>query len=121
MQNKEQDKFIDMAAQKLGIDPSEAKKAADMGVDAVSTTLAGYVPGALHTAEELYTPNFALIEEIAKMNLPCALVAEGRIWERADLAKAFELGVDAVVIGKAITNPMAITKYFLSAVPEELK
>lgn len=28
MQNKEQDKFIDMAAQKLGIDPSEAKKAA---------------------------------------------------------------------------------------------
>ena len=55
------------------------------------------------------------------MNLPCALVAEGRIWERADLAKAFELGVDAVVIGKAITNPMAITKYFLSAVPEELK
>lgn len=100
---------------------SEAKKAADMGVDAVSTTLAGYVPGALHTAEELYTPNFALIEEIAKMNLPCALVAEGRIWERADLAKAFELGVDAVVIGKAITNPMAITKYFLSAVPEELK
>ena len=100
---------------------SEAKKAAEMGVDAVSTTLAGYVPGALHTAEELYTPNFALIEEIAKMNLPCALVAEGRIWERADLAKAFELGVDAVVIGKAITNPMAITKYFLSAVPEELK
>ena len=29
---------------------SEAKKAADMGVDAVSTTLAGYVPVALHTA-----------------------------------------------------------------------
>ena len=55
------------------------------------------------------------------MKLPCALVVEGRIWERDDLKKAFELGADAVVIGKAITNPMAITKYFLSNVPEELK
>ena len=99
----------------------EAKKAAAMGVDAVSTTLAGYVPGALHSPEELYSPNFQLIKEIAEMKLPCALVAEGRIWERQDLASAFRLGVDAVVIGKAVTNPMAITKYFLSAVPEELR
>lgn len=99
----------------------EAARAADMGVDAVSTTLAGYIPGALHTDDELYTPNFALIEEIAAMKLPCVLVAEGRIWERADLAKAFELGAEAVVIGKAVTNPMAITRYFKSAVPEEFK
>ena len=99
----------------------EAKKAANMGVDAVSTTLAGYVPGALHRADELYTPNFELVKAIAGMNLPCALVVEGRIWERADLEKVFALGADAVVIGKAITNPMAITKYFLSGVPEELR
>ena len=99
----------------------EAKKAADMGVDAVSTTLAGYIPGALHTDDELYMPNFALIEEIAAMKLPCVLVAEGRIWERADLAKAFSLGAEAVVIGKAVTNPMAITRYFKSAVPEAYK
>lgn len=99
----------------------EAIKAARMGVDAVSTTLAGYVPGSLHTQDELYVPNFSLVEEIAKQRLGCILVAEGRIWERNDLAKVFELGADAVVIGKAVTNPMAITKYFLSAVPEELK
>lgn len=99
----------------------ETKKAADMGVDAVSTTLAGYVPGALHSADELYTPNFALVKEIAAMKLPCALVVEGRIWEKADLEKAFALGADAVVIGKAITNPMAITKYFLSGVPKEMQ
>ena len=99
----------------------EAKKAADMGVDAVSTTLAGYVPGALHTAEELYVPNIALVKEIADMKLPCALVVEGRLWERSDVIKVFELGADAIVIGKAITNPMAITRYFLSAVPEEMK
>ena len=100
---------------------NEAKKAAEMGVDAVSTTLAGYVPGALHTDDELYTPNLALVKEIADMHLPCALVVEGRIWDKEDLAKAFALGADAVVIGKAITNPMAITKYFLSKVPEEFK
>ena len=100
---------------------SEAKKAAEMGVDAVSTTLAGYVPGALHTEGELYTPNLELVKEIAAMKLPCALVVEGRIWDKEDLAKAFALGADAVVIGKAVTNPMAITRYFLSKVPEELR
>ena len=99
----------------------EAKKAAEMGVDAVSTTLAGYIPGALHSDDELYLPNFSLIKEIADLKLGCTLVAEGRIWEREHLAKAFELGADAVVIGKAVTNPMAITKYFLSKVPEELR
>ena len=46
---------------------------------------------------------------------------QGRADEFENLKKAFELGADAVVIGKAITNPMAITKYFLSNVPEELK
>ena len=100
---------------------SEAKKAAEMGVDAVSTTLAGYVPGALHREDELYTPNLDLVKEIAAMKLPCSLVVEGRIWEKEDLKKAFDLGADAVVIGKAITNPMAITRYFLSGVPKELK
>ena len=100
---------------------NEAKKAAEMGVDAVSTTLAGYVPGALHTQEELYTPNLEVVKEIVAMQLPCALVVEGRIWDKEHLKQAFSLGADAVVIGKAITNPMAITKYFLSGVPEELR
>ena len=62
-----------------------------------------------------------IVKEIAAMKLPCALVVEGRIWDKEDLAKAFVLGADAVVIGKAVTNPMAITKYFLSKVPENLR
>lgn len=99
----------------------EAKKAAKMGVDAVATTLAGYVPGALHSADELYKPDFTLAKAIADLKLPCSLVVEGRIWEKADLTKAFEIGADAVVIGKAITNPMAITRYFITGVPEELR
>lgn len=92
----------------------EAVNAAEMGVDAVSTTLAGYVPGALHSGDELYTPNFKLISDIASKKLPVTLVAEGRFWTPADVKKAYELGADAVVIGKAITNPMAITKYFIA-------
>ena len=94
---------------------SEAVKAAEMGVDAVSTTLAGYVPNALHADNELYTPNFKLIEDIAAEKLPVTLVAEGRFWNPWDLQKAYDIGADAVVIGKAITNPVAITKYFLNA------
>ncbi len=96
----------------------EAVTAAEMGADAVSTTLAGYIPNAKHTDAELYSPDFSLIKKIAELKLPCKLVAEGRIWERADLAEAFRLGADAVVIGKAITNPMAITRYFRSALTD---
>ena len=94
----------------------EAEAAASAGADAVSTTLAGYVPGALHTTEELYTPNYGLIEEIASRKLPLTLVAEGRFWKPEDVVKAYKLGAEAVVIGKAITNPMAITKYFVSEI-----
>ena len=96
----------------------EARAAAELGADAVSTTLAGSVPGALHAKNELYTPNYALIKEIADMKLPAALVAEGRFWTPESVVEAMRLGADAVVIGKAITNPMAITKYFVSRIGE---
>lgn len=95
----------------------EAVAAAKMGVDAVSTTLAGYVPGALHTAEELYVPDFTLLSQIVAAKLPCKIVAEGRVWGGEDLKEAFHIGADAVVIGKAITNPMAITRYYQSFIP----
>ncbi len=98
--------------------PDEAEAAAEAGADAVSTTLAGYVPGALHTQEELYTPNYAMIEEIASRKLSTALVAEGRFWSPEDVVKGLRLGAQAVVIGKAITNPMAITKYFVQKIAE---
>lgn len=90
----------------------EACLAAEAGADAISTTLAGYVPGALHTAEELYIPDFQLLENILSKKLPLMIVAEGRFWRREDVEKAFSMGIDAIVIGKAITNPMAITRYY---------
>lgn len=101
--------------------PEEAKAASEAGADAVSTTLAGYVPGALHTDEELYTPNFDIIKEIADMNLSAKLVAEGRFWRPEDVAKAYKLGAYSVVIGKAVTNPMAITRYFINQIDKAVK
>lgn len=101
--------------------PEEAAAAAEAGVDAVSTTLAGYVPNALHSADELYTPNYAIIEQIAAKNLSIPLVAEGRFWTPESVVKALNMGAQAVVIGKAITNPMAITKYFIAKMTEGLK
>lgn len=94
----------------------EAVNASHLGADAVSTTLAGYVPGALHKSEELYTPNYDLIKEIADQKLDSVLVAEGRFWTPEAVVNAMRLGAQAVVIGKAITNPMAITKYFVSEI-----
>ncbi len=98
----------------------EAEAASVAGADAVSTTLAGYIPGALHSDDELYTPNFEIIKEIASRKLPLTLVAEGRFWKPEDVAKAYSLGADAVVIGKAITNPMATTRYFIARIKEEM-
>lgn len=99
----------------------EAEAAALAGADAVSTTLAGYVPDALHTPEELYTPNYKLISDIAEKKLPVSLVAEGRFWTPEAVAKAYKCGADAVVIGKAITNQIAITKYFIAKSEEAMQ
>lgn len=95
---------------------AEARAAAQAGADAISTTLAGYIPGALHSDEELYQPNFALLQEILDMHLPLSVIAEGRFWRAEDVVRAFQMGIDGMVIGKAITNPMAITRYFIQAI-----
>lgn len=93
----------------------EAVRAVELGADIVATTLSGYLPGAPYLHEEKYIPNLALIERLAsspKITVP--IIGEGRFWNPQDVAKAFDLGVHAIVIGKAITNPMAATEYFVS-------
>lgn len=79
-----------------------------LGVDILSTTLSGYTSYTLSDSEE---PDFELLEKLVKnTNLPVFL--EGRIWEPAQVKKAFELGAHSVVIGSAITRPQLITKRF---------
>lgn len=92
----------------------EAERAAKAGADYISTTLAGYVEGALYPTEEKYVPNLGLIKSIIERLPEVRVVGEGRFWRPEQLEQAFALGVHAVVIGKAITNPTAITEYFVS-------
>lgn len=81
-----------------------------LGVDMISTTLAGYTSHSLSESEE---PDFELLEKLVKsVNIP--VILEGRIWEPKEVDKAFELGAHCVVIGSAITRPQLITKRFVN-------
>jgi N-acylglucosamine-6-phosphate 2-epimerase len=87
-----------------------AAYAIDCGVDAVGTTLSGYTPDSV----KLEGPDFALLELLAK-TCDVPVFAEGRIWTREEAGRALELGAAFVVVGTAITNPMAITERFVTA------
>ena len=86
--------------------------AAEAGADLISTTLSGY------TMESPKTPgpDLELIRRLAKaVDVP--IVAEGRYCTCEDVASAFRAGAYAVVIGKSITNPEFITRYFIEHLP----
>jgi N-acylglucosamine-6-phosphate 2-epimerase len=84
-------------------------RARDAGADAIATTLAGYTGGS--TADGV---DIELIASLAK-ELDCPIVAEGRIRTDADVAAARAAGAYALVIGTAITNPVATTRSFVAA------
>jgi N-acylglucosamine-6-phosphate 2-epimerase len=91
---------------------AEGVTAAAAGADLVATTLAGYT--AETAAGRADGPDFQLLEElIGAIDVP--VVAEGRFWTPEQVREAFRLGAHAVVIGTAITNPMAITRRFVDA------
>ena len=87
----------------------DARAAVEAGVDAVGTTMSGYVGGPKQAG-----PDFALIEAMVA-ELPVPVFAEGRVWTREDARRALDLGASFVVVGTAITNPQAITEHFLAA------
>lgn len=91
---------------------AEGEAAARAGAAVVATTLAGYVgPG-----EAPEGPDLALVEALAKA-LDVPVVAEGRYATPEQVAEAFRLGAHAVVVGTAITDPVALTERFAAAVP----
>lgn len=85
----------------------EAENASDLGCDIISTTLSGYTT---ETRNKPNTPDFELIKQISSLNKFAIL--EGKIWEKSDVACAFNMGADSVVIGSAITRPQLIYKHF---------
>lgn len=82
-----------------------------LGADIISTTLAGYT---VQSGEAGSGPDYELLKKLVK-NIKKPVVLEGRIWEPADVKKAFENGAHCVVIGSAITRPQLITKRFNEA------
>lgn len=90
-----------------------ARRAAELGIEIIGTTLAGYTPARERTAG----PDLALLGELAG-TLPetSMLVAEGRVHTLEQAAAARSAGARAVVVGTAITHPTSITRWFREAV-----
>lgn len=88
----------------------EGVRAADMGADAIATTLSGYTAYTEDIADDF--PDFNLIERLAAdVHLP--IIAEGRIWTPSEAAHAMKCGAFAIVVGSAITRPRIITQRFV--------
>jgi N-acylglucosamine-6-phosphate 2-epimerase len=89
---------------------TDATRAARLGADVISTTMAGYTPEtAPHKTEH---PDFGLLEQVVQaVSVP--VVAEGRFWTPQDVQQAYQLGASGVVVGTAITNPREITRRFV--------
>ncbi len=80
-------------------------------IDAVGTTLSGYT-GDGPVPDE---PDFELLARLVR-DSPVPVFAEGRYWTPDQVTQAFGLGASFVVVGTAITNPMAITSRFVHAI-----
>ncbi|MBQ8291999.1 MAG: N-acetylmuramic acid 6-phosphate etherase [Clostridia bacterium] len=90
----------------------EAIKAEKLGADYISTTLAGYTADKPYKPQDKYFPDFKLVVDILQSGIKIPVFAEGRFWQAEHVERAFRLGCYGVIIGKAITNPMAITQYY---------
>jgi N-acylglucosamine-6-phosphate 2-epimerase len=85
-----------------------ARYAVSCGVDAVGTTLSGYTPDSRKQDD----PDFDLLGNLAA-ELDVPVFAEGRFWTPDQARRALDLGASFVVVGTAITNPLAITERFV--------
>ncbi|MBX3028993.1 MAG: N-acetylmannosamine-6-phosphate 2-epimerase [Chloroflexi bacterium] len=85
--------------------------AADAGAVAIATTLSGYTQLTSPTG-----PDIELVRRlVAASSLP--VIAEGRYRRPEDVRAAFEAGATAVVVGQAITDPVALTRRLVEATP----
>lgn len=86
----------------------EGVHAADIGADLVATTLSGYTG----TGPAPEDPDLELVRKLrAALRVP--VVAEGRYHTPAQVREALRAGAFAVVVGRAITDPLMLTKAFV--------
>ncbi|WP_049577554.1 N-acetylmannosamine-6-phosphate 2-epimerase [Nonomuraea sp. SBT364] len=90
----------------------EGLAAWDAGAAVVGTTLSGYTAAQLPTPDD---PDLALVAALAGRGV--RVVAEGRYRTGEQVRRAFEAGAWAVVVGGAITDPVAITARLTTATP----
>lgn len=92
----------------------DARVAADLGADAIATTLSGYTrSGGTADADG---PDLPLLEALAGHGTT-PVIAEGRYTTPGQVRRAFDAGAWAVVVGTAITRPQVLTRGFVAAVP----
>jgi N-acylglucosamine-6-phosphate 2-epimerase len=89
----------------------EALLAWDAGAELIGSTLSGYTAYTNDQAE----PDVALVAELSAKGMRA--VAEGRYATARDVEDAFDAGAWAVVVGTAITDPVAITRQLVLATP----
>jgi N-acylglucosamine-6-phosphate 2-epimerase len=83
------------------------------GAAAVATTLSGYTG----EAPPPPGPDLELLAALVAA-LDCPVLAEGRYATPEHVRAAFALGAFAVVVGTAITEPVALTRRFAAATPQ---
>ncbi|MBX3030302.1 MAG: putative N-acetylmannosamine-6-phosphate 2-epimerase [Chloroflexi bacterium] len=88
-----------------------AKVAATAGAAFVATTLAGYTAGHVPAG-----PDIDLVRRIAD-EIGGPVIAEGRYQHPDQVEAAFRAGAHAVVVGKAITDPIALTRRLAAMAP----
>lgn len=92
----------------------EGLRAWDAGAPFVGTTLSGYTPYS-RDARADGAPDVELVELLAARGV--RVLAEGRYATPEQVESAFAVGAFAVVVGGAITDPVAITRRFVAARP----
>lgn len=89
----------------------EGVRAWEAGATVVGTTLSGYTP---HSPVG-DGPDLGLVAELVAAGVPT--IAEGRYQTPEQVRQAFDAGALAVVVGGAITDPIAITRRFVAVTP----
>lgn len=89
----------------------EGVRAWEAGATVVGTTLSGYTP---HSPIG-DGPDLQLVAELVAAGVPT--IAEGRYQTPEQVRQAFDAGALAVVVGGAITDPIAITRRFVAVTP----
>ena len=92
----------------------EAKAAYAAGADLVGSTMNGYTAATAHCKGD---PNYELVRQMVA-ELPCPVIAEGRVHTPEQAKKMLEIGAWAVVVGGAITRPLEIAARFMNAVKD---